>query len=431
MEEEHNNTNRRTFLKTIGVAGVGSVLTSLESATGMGESDRIDANTPRKTQRPKFPQVPQQKLGKTGLVVPYLTLGTATSNLIENQIVLRNSLLWGVTCWDTATNYAGGNSEIGIGKYLSKTPEARKKLFIISKPPDIRTPMPDVTDIEKHLQTSLKRMKTGYIDLYLGVHNILSPTQLTDELKEWAQSAKKRKLIRLFGFSTHKDMFQCLAAASKLNWIDVVMTVYNFRLMQEPKMQASVEACHKAGIALIAIKTLAAGPVARWAGQDVKVETEQDRKLVGHFTKRGFTEGQAKIMAVMEDKRFASVCVGMENVAILRTNVAAALNRTKLTQKDKALLREYAELTRSSYCAGCKHICDSVLPDAPYVGDIMRFLMYYNSYGQRDRARKLFAHIPAKVRKRLLHIDYGLAEARCPQCLPIGKLVAEAISKLA
>jgi len=28
----------------------------------------------------------------------------------------------GVTYWDTAHNYAGGNSEIGIGKFLEKNP---------------------------------------------------------------------------------------------------------------------------------------------------------------------------------------------------------------------------------------------------------------------------------------------------------------------
>jgi len=410
---------------------MGSIVASLESAIAVGSPDSTDTSVPGEKQRAASPQLPQRKLGKTGFKVSCLTLGTATSNLPDKQILLRNALRWGVTCWDTATNYAGGNSELGIGKFLSKTVKARTRLVIISKPPDIRTPTPDVEDVEKHLQTSLKRMNVEYIDVYLGIHNILDPDQLTDELKKWAKSAKKRRLIRLFGFSTHKNMSQCLTVASKLNWIDVVMTVYNFRLMQDPQMQASVDACHKAGIGLIAIKTLAAGLVAKWVRQDVKVETEQDKRLVGRFTRRGFTEGQAKIKVVMEDKRFSSVCVGTENVTLLRTNVAAALDRTKLSQKDKSALREHAKATRSSYCAGCASVCDSALPDAPYVSDIMRYLMYYNSYGQQDRARELFAQIPGNVRNRLLDMDYSVAETRCPQHLPISKLVAEAARKLA
>ncbi|MHC4597208.1 MAG: hypothetical protein ACYS19_19970 [Planctomycetota bacterium] len=51
--------------------------------------------------------------------------------------------------------------------------------------------------------------------------------------------------------------------------------------------------------------------------------------------------------------------------------------------------------------------------------------------GERHTARELFAQIPGKVRGKLLNIDYSLAEARCPQHLPIGELVAEAVGKLA
>ena len=434
MREERGKINRRKFLKTTGAAGLGSVFASAQSAVGMTEPNGTDTNVQRKEQEQKSPHVPRRKLGKTGVKIPQLTIGTATTNLIENQIILRKTLEWGVSCWDTATNYAGGNSELGIGKYLSKNTNVRKKLFIISKPPDIRTTVPDVADIERDLQRSLKRMNTEYIDLYLGVHNMFDSGQLTDELGRWAESAKKRELIRYFGFSTHKNMAQSLAAAARLDWIDAIMTAYNFRLMQNPEMQAAIEACHKTGIGLIAIKTQASGPIAKWAGQAAKVETEQDKKLVGHFLKRGFTQGQAKIKVVLQDERFSSVCVGMENIALLRSNVAAVLDKAKLTHEDMAVLKQYAEATRSDYCAGCAHFCDSAVPDELSPGrisDIMRYLMYYNNYREQDRARELFAQIPDHVRDNLLNLDYRLAEARCPQRVPISKLIAEAVDKLA
>ena len=66
-----------------------------------------------------------------------------------------------------------------------------------------------------------------------------------------------------------------------------------------------------------------------------------------------------------------------------------------------------------------------------YTSDVMRYLMYYNSYGDRERARGLFAEIPAAARNSLLSVDYSEAEARCPQHMPIGELVAEAVRKLA
>ena len=95
------------------------------------------------------------------------------------------------------------------------------------------------------------------------------------------------------------------------------------------------------------------------------------------------------------------------------------------------VFKKYAAATCSGYCAGCAYICDAALPDAPYISEVMRYLMYYNSYGEQEEARKLFAQIPGNVRNKLLSTDYSPAEARCPQHLPIGKLIAEAVSKLA
>ncbi len=95
------------------------------------------------------------------------------------------------------------------------------------------------------------------------------------------------------------------------------------------------------------------------------------------------------------------------------------------------VLEQYAEATCSGYCAGCAHICDAAVPDAPYVSDVMRSLMYHNNYGDRQLAKQLFAEIPAEARANLLNIDYSVAEARCPQRLPIGRLMAQAAGKLA
>ncbi len=415
MEKKQNKINRRNFLKTAGAAGLGAVFVS----TGA----KADSNASGKLQEPLFPQVPRRKLGKTGIDVPSLSLG-AMFNLVDNQIILRKTLQWGANYWDTAYNYAGGNSELGVGKYLSKNPDVRKNLFLVTKASGARS----VADVESRLQASLKRMNTKYIDLYYGVHALSAPAKLTDELKQWAESAKKRKLIRFFGFSTHKNMARCLASAAKLDWIDAIMTSYNFRLMQNPQMQDAIEACHKAGIGLIAMKTTGQTTIRSYRQ---KVETEEDKKLIEHLLQQGFTQEQANIKVVLEDKRFSSACVGMENVAILTSNVAAVLDKTKFSQADMEIFKQYAASSCGSYCAGCAHICDSALPDAPYVSDIMRYLMYYNSYGQQDRARELFAQIPDRVKNKLLNIDYSLVEARCPQRMPIGRLVAEAVGKLA
>jgi predicted aldo/keto reductase-like oxidoreductase len=423
IKDTQNKIDRRDFFKTMGALGLSSVLASANL-----KADPNDPNVPAKAQEAQFPQVPRRKLGKTGVEVPCLSFG-GMFDLMNSQVVLRRTLQWGINYWDTASAYAGGNSELGIGKFLKANPRKRKDLFIVTKASYAKS----VKEVDNLLQDSLRKMNTSYIDLFYGIHGMGYPSQLklTDELKQWAEDTKKKKLIRFFGFSTHRNMAEQLMSASTLDWIDVIMTSYNFRLMQDPQLQKAVDACHKAGIGLIAMKVQAKGPTAKWAGQSVGIETEKDKKLVDHFRQKGFTEGQAKIKAVLEDERFSSACVTMENITVLTSNVAAALDKTKLTQADRKVFEEYAAATCSGYCAACADICNSALPDMPYTSDIMRYLMYHNSYGRQERARELFAKIHGDVRSRLLSTDYSLAEALCPQHMPISKLMAEAVRRLA
>ncbi len=417
MNRKNNEINRRNFLKTVGAAGLGSAFVGAKTSLAAEEA-KADANKPGESQQAdeaQITQIPKRKLGRADIEVSCLALGTMF-NVIDNQAILRKSLQWGLCYWDTAHNYSNGNSELGIGKFIEKNPEVREKLFLATKASGAGSPK----QIEQRLKTSLERMNTDYIDLYYGVHGCSNPGQLADYLRKWAEDAKKRKLIRYFGFSTHSNMAKCLAAAAKLDWIDAIMTSYNFRLMQDSEMQDAVEACHKAGIAVIAMKT-----------QAKQIETDDDKKLTEHFQNKGFTAGQAKLKAVLEDKRITSACVGRDNIAHLTLNIAAALDKTSLAKADNDVFAEYAIQTCDGYCAGCAEICNEALADTPYASEIMRYLMYYNNYGDSEEARRLFAQIPGKIRGKLLSVDYSIAESRCPQRLPIGKLMAEAVKKLA
>ncbi|MHC4645196.1 MAG: aldo/keto reductase [Planctomycetota bacterium] len=422
MNEKRKEMDRRNFLKTAGATGLGSVFVSSHAMAGPNEP-----NAPHEPQKKMYPQVPKRKLGKltqlddsgkkVPVQVPCLSLGTMF-DVVENQAALRECLKYGVTCWDTAHSYSGGNSELGIGKFLSRNPHVRKQLFVVSKASRAK----NIDEVEQRLRESLKRMQTDYIDLYYGVHILSDPAGLTDELKKWAEAAKKRKLIRFFGFSTHDNMAKCLAAAAKLDWIDAIMVKYNFREMQNPEMHAAIDASYKAGIGLTAMKTQARGQ---------KLETQADKKLTDHFLERGFTAGQAKVKVVLDDKRISSVAVGRGNIRELRLNVAAALDKTELNAQDMNVFAHVARETCSGYCAGCAYVCSSALPQMPCISDVMRYLMYYDSYGEREHARQLFARLPSTVRNRLLTTDYRPAEARCPQRMPIAELMAEAAGKLA
>jgi predicted aldo/keto reductase-like oxidoreductase len=407
MSEANKGVSRRRFLEVVGAAGIGSVI---------GSKVFADSNEPngQKEQSAQPLELPKRKLGKTGVEISCLALGVAF-NAVDNQIILRKAVDWGVTTWDSSPMYENGNSELGIGKFFEKNPDARKKLFLMTKASGAK----NVEDVEKHLQASMERMKTDHIDLYFGIHGLSNPAQLNDEMKKWVEKAKERKVIKYFGFSTHTNVAGCLMGASKLEWIDAVMPIYNFRVMQDPKLIDAAQACYDAGIGIIAMKT-----------QAQKVESDSDKKLMEHFSAKGFTDGQAKLKFVLDDKRITAACVGRGDMAHLKQNVAAVLDKTELTQLDKEVFKNYAAQTCSAYCAGCANICGSVAAGVP-VSDVMRYLMYYNSFGDTQTARQLFAEIPQQTRDKMLTADYAAAESRCPQRLPIARLMNQAVRTLA
>ena len=210
--------------------------------------------------------------------------------------------------------------------------------------------------------------------------------------------------------------------AAQLGWIDGIMMSYNYRLMHTDLMREAVDACTKAGIGLTAMKTMGGG--------SVRSNTETELKLAGRFLKKGFSDAQAKLKAVWENQKIASICSEMPNMTILMSNVAAAMNRTKLSSQDTKLLQVYSQETRSGYCAGCADLCESAMRGAVPISDVMRYLMYSRSYGDRDRAARRFNRIPERIRSEMADLDYSLAEQKCSQNIAIGKLMREALNEL-
>jgi predicted aldo/keto reductase-like oxidoreductase len=331
-------------------------------------------------------------------------------------LLLKQAVKWGVTYWDTANTYMGGNSEKAIGKYFGKYPGDRKRVFLVTKShawtADNRT---------RDLNLSLERMQTDYIDLYFA-HGVRDIDELDKKIKSWAQKAKAEGRIRFFGFSTHRNMEECLLGAAGLGWIEGIMMRYNFRLMHTDRMKKAVDACAKAGIGLTAMKTQGGG--------QVKTNTATELELAGRFLQKGFTDAQAKLKAVWQNPQVASICSEMPNMTLLMSNVAAAANKNKLSARDMQLLRKYAQETRSDYCAGCTDICEpAVVAEIP-IGDVMRYLMYARSYGNHKKASDHFKQIPQKIREQMIHLDYASAEQKCPRKMAIGKLMRTAIKEL-
>lgn len=400
--------SRRDFLRTAGAVGAGSLLCARGAiAQGMQESAE---------KKQDVATVPTRPFGKTGVNVSILSLG-GMFDIPSNQLLLRQALKWGVTHWDTADCYEGGKSELGIGQFFTKYPEARKQVFLVTKScardPDGMTAL---------LNRSLERMKTDTIDLYF-IHGMKRINEIDNNTKSWVEKMKAQEKIRFFGFSTHTNMEDLMMDAARLGWIDGIMIAYNFRIMHQDRMKAAVDVCTKAGIGITAMKTQGGG--------SVSMESEAELEMAGKFLKEGYTDKQAKLKAIWQNPSIANICSQMPNMTVLMSNIAAALKQTKLSAESMDWLDRYSRDTASSYCAGCAHLCESTLEVTLPVREVMRCLMYFNSYGECDRARALFAELPVEVRERLQSMDYSAAEQRCPQRLQIGRLMKQASTILA
>lgn len=410
MSKQDKNLTRREFITKAGLTGLTSFLMISSGMIGSVMAQEEKKETPEQ-KKPEIPKMPLRSFGKTGVQVSILSMGGIT-DLTTNQILLQKSLDWGATYWDTANGYTGGNSELGIGKYFEKNPKARKKVFLVTKGGARK-----MEDLTRMLNLSLERMKTDYIDLYF-LHGVKRTSDLSPELKTWAENAKKEKKIKFFGFSTHSNMANLLQHAPTLGWIDGIMSTYNYRLMHEDAMKKGIEACHKAGIGLTAMKTQGGG--------SVKTDSEAELKLAGRFLEKGFTPNQAKLKAVWDNPMIACICSAMYNLTVLSANIAAAVDKTKLDLTDLSLLKTYAQNTCNGYCAGCAEICSGAVRDEAPIADVMRYMMYYNNYGDVALAREGFSQIPSKVKSRIARLDYTAAERVCPQKIAIGEIMREA-----
>src|SRR5208337_4210567 len=268
---EGKGFTRRDFVKTVGLAGL--------AMAGSGVTGAMAA--PEAPIAAKATIMPKRPLGKTGVEVSILNLG-CMFDTINNQLLLKQALKWGVTFWDAAEHYGNTLSEEGIGRFFARNPEARKEVFLVTK---LQAKGGSFTE---RLDKCLKRLQTPYVDLFF-IHSLTGIGDLPPAIRDWAAEMKKAGKIKFFGFSTHTNMEDCLLDAAKLGWIDAVMLTYNFRVMQAPKMQEAINAAAQAGIGLVAMKSLAGRPGKHEIVSEAKLEMAQ------RFLQRGFTDKQAKL----------------------------------------------------------------------------------------------------------------------------------------
>lgn len=223
--------------------------------------------------------LPTRILGSTGLKTTLFTLGTGTSGGSMDEPFLESlteaAIEGGCRFIDTARMYARGQREVHLGHIL--TPKYRNEIILLSK-----STAKDADSLNDDLETSLKSLKTDYLDIYL-MHAITSVNDVDERLNNGVfkamLKAKEQGMIRHIGFSGHSDPDVHLYLLNKnLPELEVMMCPVNVvdPLRKSFVLNVLPKAVEK-NIGIIGMKVLGGGGLTgktiRW-GEDVGQERE-------------------------------------------------------------------------------------------------------------------------------------------------------------
>ena len=188
-------------------------------------------------------------LGSTGITVPQNAFGALPiqrDDFDTASKILRRAYEGGMTFFDTARAYSDSEEKIGIA--LS---DVRNKIYIATK---TAAKTPD--EMKSQLETSLKMLKTDYIDIY-QFHQSTCCYRHGDGsgMYEQMEDFKRQKLIRHIGITSHQIDIADECVESGL----YETMQFPFSYLSGDREIALVENCRSHNMGFIAMKALAGG----------------------------------------------------------------------------------------------------------------------------------------------------------------------------
>jgi predicted aldo/keto reductase-like oxidoreductase len=170
--------------------------------------------------------IPQRTFGKTGVKVTVIGQAGGRFPLIsfdEAKAITLRAYDLGINYFDTSVDYWDGRSEEVYGAVL---PPFRKHIFLTTK-----ANRRDRAGAEKELETSLKRLRTDYVDLWQmhalnekeEVEQIFGPGGAIEAFV----AARKAGKCRFIGFTGHHDPHVHLAMLEAYKKFDSILMPLN------------------------------------------------------------------------------------------------------------------------------------------------------------------------------------------------------------
>ena len=227
-----------------------------------------------------------------------------------------------------------------------------------------------------------------------------------------ADQLKKSGKIKLIGFSCHDaTCARYLQAAAEGGIVDAAMFSYTPLLPPSDELSRAMDACAKAGVGMIAMKTM-------------RAHSEMPKRLPD-FDKLGLTTHEALLHAVWSDERVSSICSAMDNIEQMTMNVGAARKyKGPLKTAQIERLRELALAHDPSMCPNCDGRCQLAAGRTLALNDIARYVTYYERDGNLE-ARDFYRQLPEQLRQ-IAGADLDAARHACLCHLDFAKIMKKA-----
>lgn len=324
--------------------------------------------------------------------------------LTSDPSVIERAAEAGINYFDTARGYQGGNNERMVGAAL----KSRRKQVYISTKTHGSTKQAALADLE----TSLREMGTDYVDVWC-LHAVGDPNRLTEEMLDALETAKKEGKARFLGLSTHSNQAGVIEAAIKTGKIDVVIVAYNFTMFKT--LEPALEAAAKAGLGVVAMKTMAGGFRKARPGSDLHAKLNREGAML------------AALKWVLRNPNVHTTIPSMTDMEQLEENLRAMTE--PFSEADEKILARRLKEIGPLYCRGCNG-CASQCPHGLPIPDMLRCLMYAEGYGEFALAREQFLTLPASARM-VRCADCDRCAVRCPNGVRVAERLVRAQEWLA
>ncbi len=411
-DNDRSQVDRREFLQT------GALVTASAVAIGQGSTAQAQDKAAAK--------LPTRKLGKTGVEVSMLTVGTGAWRSLGNAapLLLRTAYNQGIRYLDTANAYG---TEPAIANFLKAVPEAKKDTFIVTKDTP-RSPKEMIEQLDKRLETLQLDTVDAFFFHGLGDHHDLNTCLKflkEKEFKETADAIRKSGKAKFVGFSVHHpELAKMVTTAAEVGVVDMIMVKYNAFAPKDHAFNKALDAAHKKGIGLISMKQL--------LGSEAALNTVAEKAIgkVPSLKDKNLKPYEMLLHAIWTDERISSCCVSLKNVDQINEGVHAARNFQPLKAAELEEIHQFFLASNPTLCALCDGRCSVAGGTDAALGDLTRFLTYHEHHGERTEARRQYSNL-SEAARNWKGADLAAARAACPTHLNFSELLPKVDDLLA